>query len=444
MSVPTGSRRRTRPAPGASTRPDERRPPVAPGRLGTGNGRSSAFFVSALDGSPHWLAGALAALQGALLSFLVVVLPAVAAYVATSADPANEGVEWFRSVTVGASIWLAGHGVPADVGGVPITLVPLGVTLLALFTGWASARRSGVADRTALLGGTLAYAGLVAVLALATAGPVAALRGLAGGALVGGAGVAAGLLARPEAPTWREVTRPWHGRLPVVVAVGVEAATVAAAAVVVVGAVVATSWVLAGRTTVVAIAEGLDLDTLGGAVLALAELAFAPVLVVWAVAWAAGPGFWVGEGTHFATDAVTGGTLPAVPMLGALPGADVVGGPSLLAPALLVGCGALAGWYLHRGLRARDGLRAWSTGVACVVCAAGAGLVAGLLVLAGSGGVGPGRMAQVGASAVTVGGAVALEVLFGAVLVALPSDERLRRACAAGLVGAWARLRGAR
>lgn len=418
---------------------------MAPGRTTTPrSGRTSPFFVSALDGSPHWLTGALAAMQGALLSLLVVVLPAVAAYVATSADPANEGVEWFRSVTVGAGVWLAGHGVAPDVGGVPITLVPLGVTLLALFTGWASARRSGVADRTALLGGTLAYAVLVGVLGLATAGPVGAVRGLAGGALVGGAGLAAGLLARPEAPTWREVTRPWHGRLPVVVAVGVEGATVAACAVVVAGAVVVLSWVLAGRTTVVAIAEGLDLDTLGGAVLAFAELAFAPVLVVWAVAWAAGPGFWVGEGTHFATDAVTGGTLPAVPMLGALPGADVAGGPSLLAPALLVGCGALTGWYLHRGLRARDGLRAWSTAVACVVASAGAGLVAALLVLPATGAVGPGRMAHVGASAVAVGAAVALEVLFGAVLVALPADARLRRASAAALVGGWDRARGAR
>lgn len=434
MSALTGSRRR--PPRGGAPRPDR----SGPGR----NGRSSAFFVSALDGSPHWVAGALAALQGALLSFLVVVLPAVAAYVATSADPANEGVEWFRSVKVGTAVWLAGHGVPPSVGGVEIGLVPIGVTLLALFTGWASARRSGVAVRTAFTGGTLAYAGLVAVLALGTAGPVAAVRGLVGGALVGGAGLAAGLLARPEAPPWREVARPWHGRLPVVVAAGVEAATAAAAALVVVGAVVAASWVLAGRTTIVAIAESLGVDGLGGGVLAFAQLAFAPVLVVWAVAWVAGPGFWVGEGTHFATGAVSGGTLPAVPMLGALPGADVVGGPALLAPLLVVGCGAVAGWYLHRALRRRDGLRAWSTGVACAVAAAGAGLAAALLVVPASGGIGPGRMATVGASAGQVGGVVALEVLLGAALVALPLDERLRRAGADALERAWRRVRGAR
>ena len=103
------------------------------------------FFTSALDGAPRWVAGVLSALQAALLSFLVLTLPAVAAYVATSADPSNSGVGWFRSVGVGSALWLLGHGVPAHVGPVVVTLVPLGVTLVALFVCYASARRSGVA-----------------------------------------------------------------------------------------------------------------------------------------------------------------------------------------------------------------------------------------------------------------------------------------------------------
>ena len=61
------------------------------------------FFTSALDGAPRWVAGVLSALQAALLSFLVLTLPAVAAYVATSADPSNSGVGWFRSVGVGSA-----------------------------------------------------------------------------------------------------------------------------------------------------------------------------------------------------------------------------------------------------------------------------------------------------------------------------------------------------
>ncbi len=431
MSVLTGERDGT-----------EARRGGAPGRRASGrNGRSSAFFVSALDGSPRWVAGALAALQGALLSLLVVVLPAVAAYVATSADPANEGVEWFRSVVVGTSLWLAGHGVPPVVGGAQVTLVPLGVTLIALFTAWASARRSGVVDRSAFVSGTVAYAVVVGVLGASVAGPVAGLRGLVGGALVGGTGMAAGLLARPEAPTWRELTRPWHGRLPIVIATAVEAATIAFASLVVVAALVVTGWVLAGRTTIVAIADALGVDLLGGAVLALAELAFAPVLVVWAVAWIAGPGFAVGEGSHFAVDAMTGGTLPAVPMLGALPGGDVVGGPAVLAPLLVVACGSVAGWYVHRGLRGRQGLRAWSGSAACVATAVITGLVAAVAMLPASGAIGPGRMTELGAPALLVGGVVALEVLVGSLLVVLPTDRLLRAATAQALLRGWQRLR---
>ncbi len=428
MSVLTGERDRTQPR------------PAAPPRR---NGRSSAFFVSALDGSPRWVAGALAALQGALLSFLVVVLPALAAYVATSADPANEGVEWFRSVVVGTSLWVAGHGVPPAVAGVSVTLVPLGVTLLALFTSWASARRSGVCERSAFVSGTVTYALVVAVLGGLVGGPVAGLRGFVGGALVGAAGIAAGLLARPEAPRWREVTRPVHGRLPVVVATAVEAATIAVASLLAVASVVVLGWVLEGRTTIVAIADGLGVDLLGGAVLALAELAFAPVLVVWAVAWIAGPGFTVGEGSHFAVDAMTGGTLPAVPMLGALPGGDLTGGPAELAPLLVVACGAVAGWYVHRALRVRDGLRAWSATAACLGTALGAGALTALVVLPASGAIGPGRMAALGAPALAVGGYVALEVLVGALLVVVPCDRVLRSATAAAVRAGWRRLRRA-
>ena len=71
--------------------------------------------------------------------------------------------------------------------------------------------------------------------------------------------------------------------------------------------------------------------------LAVAELAYVPNLVVWALAWLTGAGFAVGAGTQFAPDGVVGGALPAVPMLGALPSADVVGPATSLVPLVLVG-----------------------------------------------------------------------------------------------------------
>lgn len=392
---------------------------------------SSAFFVSALDGSPRWVTGVLMALQGALLSLLVVVLPAVAAYVATSADPANEGVEWFRSVVVATSLWLAGHGVPPSIGAVTVTVVPLGVSLLAVFGCWASARRSGTLARSTFVSGVVTYALLVAVLALVVgAGPAGALRGLVGGTCVAALGLGTGLVARPGSPRLRAVLAPVLHRLPPAVVTGLSAATVACAAVLGASALLVVGWAYLGRGAVGAIADSLGLDLLGGAVLAVAQLAFLPVLVVWATAWLAGPGFAVGAGTHFAPDAMTGGTLPAVPLLGALPGADVTGGPAAFAPLVVVAAGALAGWWVHRATRRDPARHAWTASLACVVAAAVAGLAVAVVVTLASGAVGPGRMATTGASGLLVGAAVAGEVLVGALLVAAPADDVLRRAVA--------------
>jgi hypothetical protein len=64
------------------------------------------FFASDLDGAPRWVGGLLAGLQAALLSLLVVVVPAIAAFVATSSAPATDGVPWTSALQAGAGIWL--------------------------------------------------------------------------------------------------------------------------------------------------------------------------------------------------------------------------------------------------------------------------------------------------------------------------------------------------
>ena len=144
-------------------------------------------------------------------------LPAVAAYVATSADPSNSGVGWFRSVGVGASLWLLGHGVPAQVGPVDgERWCPLGVTVLALFVCYASARRSGLATRSAYAAGVGAYTaghgpGRAAVRACPAVGCCARSSGWR---RVSAVGLGAGLLARPEAPSFRALTRPVWSRVP--------------------------------------------------------------------------------------------------------------------------------------------------------------------------------------------------------------------------------------
>lgn len=389
------------------------------------------FFTSAVDGAPRWVAGVLSALQAALLSFLVLTLPAVAAYVATSADPSNSGVGWFRSVGVGSALWLLGHGVPAHVGPVVVTLVPLGVTVVAVFLCYASARRSGLATWSGYAAGVATYTLVAVLLALVTGvGGADLARAIAGGAAVSATGLGAGLLARPEAPSLRVLTRPVWSRCPAPVRTGAAGGVLGSAALVLVAALVTALWVLAGRATISDVVRGLGLDAVGGVVLAVAELAYLPNLVVWALAWLTGVGFAVGEGTHFAPDDVVGGALPAVPMLGALPSADVVGPATGLVPLVLVAVGAVVGLYVHRRIVAQ---RWWDRLVACATAGVCAAVLVMLLVTAASGGAGPDRLAAVGAQGGMVGLLVGGGVLGGALVVALPGDVLLRARISGGL-----------
>jgi hypothetical protein len=382
------------------------------------------FFTSELDGAPRWVGGLLAGLQGALLSLLVVVLPVVAAYVATSADPTNAGVPWTRPLAFGAGMWLLAHGVPMTVGGSVVTLTPLGVTLLAMFTCHVSARRSGhptLLSYVAGVGGYTAVAVAVALLVRTSAadGVIAAL----GAVVVSGIGLATGVARRPNARPLREVTRPWWSRVAAPVRTGATAGVLAGAVLVGAASVTVTLWIIGGRATIGDILGALGLDAIGGGVLAFAELAFVPNLVVWALSWLAGPGFHVGVGTVFSPAGVVSGPLPAVPLLGALPKPDTAGGLFAVAPVVLVVAGAIAGSWLHRRLA----VERWTDPVlACALAGVTAGVGAGVLVVLAGGAVGPGRMSDVGAAWWLVGAVVAGGVLLGALLVALPSDAAVR------------------
>lgn len=410
------------------TRPDGRgsgAPGGRPRRRVLDDSAPPRFFVSDLDGAPRWVGGMLAGLQAALLSLLVVVLPAVAAYVATSAAPATTGVPWTRAVSVAAGLWLLGHGVPLTTAP-SVTLVPLGLTALALFGCYASARRSGYATRSAYGAGVAAYVGVVLVAGLSTGVSLLHLgAGLLGAAVVAALGLGAGLLRRPEAPRLRDVLAPVQDRLPAPVAHGVAAGTAALATLVLAAALLATVWVVTGRSAIAEVVGGLRLDAVGGVVLALAELAYVPTLVLWAFAWLAGPGFAVGTGTGFSVLEVQAGALPAVPLLGALPAPDVAGGVLVLVPVVTALAGAVAALVLRRRLRTE---RALDPLVAGLVCAATAGLGALVLAALARGGIGPGRMTELGPQPLLVAVAVAAGVLVGALVVLLPGDAHVRAA----------------
>lgn len=388
-------------------------------------------LASAIEGAPRWLTGAAAGVQAALLSLVVVVVPVLAAYVAGSADATGSDVGWLRAAALGTDFWLLAHGVPLGTAMGTVTIVPLGVSALAVFCAYASARRSGNPSRagfTGALGGYVLAVLVVAALALPRGldGGPSLTRVLVGAGLgafvIGAIGLGAGLAARPDAPRLVAALAPLRRRVPRGLWLGAGGGLATFAGAVGLGGIVVVTWLLAGQAQIAEIVTSLHLDALGGVALAVAELAFVPNLVAWAISWLAGPGFAVGAGSHFATTGVLGTTLPAIPLLGALPSPESVTPTAAWWPVSVVVLGAAVGLVLRR--------RLGDVGPATALgCALSASVVAGLgvmlLVGAAGGAAGPGRMAQVGASGFVAGVAVAVAASLGLVLVLVGGNARL-------------------
>ncbi len=398
--------------------------PVPPGFRAGRAGERAAAAVS----------GAWGALQGLVLSYAVVALLAGVAAVGSGADAGDLA----SAAAVATGLWLLGHGVPLAAGAGAVTVVPLGIGALALFTVYVAVKRSALPTLGAWSGATGTYVAVTTAGAVLTGGPgtqpsVLAAHGVLAGLVVGGAGAGLGLLAAPDAPA-AALPAVLERRLPDVLRLGLRAGVVSSLVVVGAGAVLTGVWVLSGRTTSDDVVASIDPGWLGGVVLAVAQLALLPNLVVWAVAWLAGPGFAVGQGTAFAASGTAAGPLPALPILGALPGPDWSAPLAVALPAAVVACGAVGGWYAWRSLdpaRVRWTDLAW-VGAGVVLAT---GLAHGLLQWWAGGAVGPGRLSVVGADALLVGCVVAAEAGAGAALVLAAAHLRTGRAAAERLEG---------
>ncbi|GAA1652938.1 cell division protein PerM [Georgenia ruanii] len=378
-----------------------------------------------------WLRGLVAGVEAAMLSWLTVVVPAVATYVATAAAPALGEASWQAAAGLGTSVWLLGHGGSMHAAGAAVSLVPLGVTLLSLALVYGATRRMRLA--TVGAGGFVPAGFALATLVLGAfaALPGSRLAALGGAVLVAAAGTALALW-RAGAPAPAALTR-W--RVPAAVTAGLAGGGWALGGLLALATAGAVAAAVVGWDRVLLVQHSFAPDVVSAVVMTLAQLIYVPTAVVWALAWLAGPGFAVGQGTVFSATDVTAAPLPAVPLLGALPSP---GTPALPWVVLLPGLVGLAvGIWLHRR-RPQESL-AGAAGAALTV----AGAVAlGALVLgaAASGGIGPGRMAEVGPAPAAVAGLLLVEVGAGALVGVLLPHPRTR----AGLRAAVARGRAGR
>lgn len=122
--------------------------------------------------------------------------------------------------------------------------------------------------------------------------------------------------------------------------------------------------------------------------LLLACVVYLPTLVMWTVSALLGPGFAFGTGTHIALNGVQLGALPPIPLLALIPN-----NPPSWSQLLLAVPVAAAVWATRPIPREENGMLHIRSVIELLVLVAIAGAALGLL---GSGGMGPGRLLQIG------------------------------------------------
>ncbi|HEU5355631.1 MAG TPA: DUF6350 family protein [Actinocrinis sp.] len=306
---------------------------------------------------------------------------------------------------VAGQLWLAAHHVLLQTPDGPFGLSPLGFTILPavslLLAGRYAGHRFGA--------GIWAFAAVAACYPLAAlviawsaaAGPLHAAVGMAAGypCLIACCAFGAGQLSihTPTLERWA--------------ATAVRAGTVALAIFVCGAALLAALAVGLRFTEVAQLGRTIGQGTAGDFGLFLIDLALAPNLVVWALSFAAGPGFAVGAGSSVSVRGSTHGALPGLPLLQAVPhpGAGSLWLCLVFAIPLLAGVGAVL--IIGRSLRGFTD-RAAALGAALPTVGA---LAAAGAVLSG-GPVAAGAMSLVGPMPWEVGLAVVGELAFVAVV----------------------------
>jgi hypothetical protein len=338
------------------------------------------------------------------------------------------------AVRAGASAWLIAHKAGVTLGAGRISIAPLGLTLFfawCLYRGGKSATRSSGADRTReLIALGLAFAACYGlgglVVALLTdqgslkVSPLSAFLGTFSVALVAGL---AGIVVESGAG------HDLADATPAGLRDAVPAAIAAVLSVITLASLLYAVLLAIHFSRITGMLELLDAGVIGSIVLFAICLMLVPNMILYVVAFLAGPGFQLGTGTTIAPTGVDVGNLPALPLLAAVP-ADGSTPTYLLVLTAVVPllAGAVAGLVVvRRGLVEQDadalGWDAFALRGGMAALLAGVILFA-LLALSG-GSAGPGRMSAVGVpGALPAAGVLAAGMAIGAAITAAVVSSR--------------------
>ncbi|GAA3136159.1 hypothetical protein GCM10010466_28680 [Planomonospora alba] len=213
----------------------------------------------------------------------------------------------------------------------------------------------------------------------------------------------AGALATVRAiGPWRVMPRLLPERLRSVVAGTVVATGIMLAA----GALLTLGAVVMGFGQIRHLTEVLEPGFVGGLLLLLVQGLYLPNAFIWGMAYITGPGFAVGTGTLIAPTGVQLGTVPSLPLLGALPEAGPAPAWLMAVIAIPFAAGAVAGVVVVRIAPSPtyEGAPLW--GFACGIAT---GCAAGLLAALSGGALGGARLVEMGPAAWEVMLSVTLE-----------------------------------
>ncbi|WP_405012962.1 DUF6350 family protein [Kitasatospora sp. NBC_01539] len=383
----------------------------------------------------------------ALAALSVIAVPVLGLWVLTPyGDVTARG-----ALRLSCAVWLLGHGAPLTRGpaGAPVTVTPLLLTVVSVLllrrAGARAAARTpqGTGMPRALLPLGAGYLAVAAWAAAECGRADAVLRAdappaLVAVAVVAAAGLAWGFCGAHGAavpalpPAFTERLPGWAPPRGSAAATGRAAAAWLAGLVAGAGTLLTVAVLVgdAGHS-----ADGLA-DRIAGVLgLVLACALLLPNALVWAAAFALGPGFAVGAGTVVSPFGTRLGALPEFPLFELVPGGPAGPGWALAVGALPLAAGVVPALLLGRAAAGRTAVRVWhpgGTAAAALASALGVGAVAGAVAWLAGGALAPGRMSALGPvawqTALAAAGWCAAVVLPGALI----ARRLLLRAAGAG------------
>lgn len=318
------------------------------------------------------------------------------------------------------------HG-GVTVDGTSAAFLPLGMMLAVALTAWRAG--AGLADAAAAIDerdpARLALAGLTQAASFALVCVVAVPFSTLGTSSVPflGVGAAALILFAASGGTALACYSPLSDwcldRVPGAVRRGARAAAAVLAVYLAAGALLVAASLVVHHGRVEELSRQVG-GGWGGAPILLLGLLAAPNAVIAAIGYLAGPGFAVGAGSVAGPFTTAHGTLPAFPILGAVPSGPGANAATWLLVALTP---LVAGAVLARQAGRVDG---WRERASTVAAAVGIVALAGaVLGWQGGGGIGDGGLRTVGASPWQLGLAVAAAVtVTGSALIAVTALGR--------------------